>query len=91
MSRSMENKALSFQLRKRSNDNIARIAIDLIMNDVANMKSRVVVAGSSNNSDYKDFKLLISVRKPSTTAIVQKQKQALILVKCREQDGHGED
>jgi hypothetical protein len=40
------------------NDNIVRIAIDLIMNDAANMKSRVAVA--SNN---KDFKLLISARK----------------------------
>jgi len=51
------------------NYNIMRIAIHLIMNDAANMKSRVA---SGNN--YMDFKLLISARKP-TTAIVQKQKQ----------------
>jgi hypothetical protein len=51
------------------NDNIVRIAVDLIMNDAANMKSRIA---SGNN--YKDFKLLISARKPST-ATVQKQKQ----------------
>src|SRR5437870_2640011 len=49
------------------NDNIVRIAIDLIMNDAANMKSRVAIAGSNNN--YRNFKLLISARKPSTTAI----------------------
>ena len=44
------------------NNNIVRIAIDLIMNDAANMKSRVAVAGNN----YKDFKLLISARKPTT-------------------------
>ena len=44
------------------NANIVNIAIGLIMNYAANIKSRVASGGN-----YKDFKLLISARKPSTT------------------------
>ena len=47
------------------NDNIVKLAIDLIINDVEDVKSRV--AGNS----FNDFKLLVSARKPKT---VRKQK-----------------
>ena len=47
------------------NDNIVKLAIDLIINDVEDVKSRVAGNG------FIDFKLLVSARKPKT---VRKQK-----------------